>query len=190
MKINPIKLYGNWDEGWALDKHVISSIFIDTDIYGHERYDTTRSELGELLYNFKYKGKHENLDKIIEIIKPFLDEWHILKTIDIVLPVPSTKARNYQPANEIAYAIAEIYKLHYSDDVLEKVSNIESKNMDRSNKNLDGIIIVKKGANRRHNILLVDDLYSTGGTLQECVKELRKDPLLNKIYVLTITKTR
>lgn len=35
MSISPIKLIGNWDEGYALDKHIISSIPIGEDVYGH-----------------------------------------------------------------------------------------------------------------------------------------------------------
>lgn len=190
MSINPIKLIGDWDEGWSLDKHIISSIYTGTDVYGHETYDTTRSELGELLYCFKYRGKYGNLDKILEIVKLFLDEWGIINDIDVILAVPPTKIRNYQPATEIAYAIAEHYKINFIDDILEKISDVESKSMDRNSKDLNGVIVAKKRAKRKHTILLVDDLYSTGSTLKECVKALRKDPLLNKIYVLTITKTR
>jgi len=46
MDINPIKLVGNWDEGWALDKHIISSEYIGVNIYGHDEYNTTRTDMG------------------------------------------------------------------------------------------------------------------------------------------------
>jgi len=38
-------------------------------------------------------------------------------------------------------------------------------------------------------ILLIDDLFSAGNTLIECVQVLKTDKLVNDIYVLTITKT-
>lgn len=190
MSIKPIKLNGNWDEGCALDRHVISSEYIGEDIYGHSTYNTIRSELGELLYYFKYRGKYDNLMKIIDLIIPFLDNWNIIEDVDIILPVPSTKERIYQPAVEIAYAIANYLSIHFSEDVLVKTSNVESKNMMKSDKKLEGMITATKKATRVHNILLVDDLYSTGETLKECVNVLRKDPLLKKIFVLTMTKTR
>jgi len=144
MSISPIKLVGNWDEGYALDRHIISSTPIGEDIYGHMQFDTKRSEMGELLYWFKYKGKYDNLDKILDLAKPFLDEWMVLKNVDIILPVPPSKQRNYQPATEIAQAIAEYLNIYFTDEVLIKVTNEQSKNMDKSQKDLHGSIITTK----------------------------------------------
>lgn len=146
----------------ALAKHVISSEYTGEDIYGHPTYDTTRSELGELLYYFKYRGKYDNLKEIIDLIIPFLDNWDIIRDVDIILPVPSSEIRNYQPAVEIAYAIADYLNIHFSEDILVKTSNVESKNMMKGDKNLEGTIVATKKAKRGYNILLVDDLYSTG----------------------------
>ncbi len=112
------------------------------------------------------------------------------KEVDIIIPVPSSKTRMYQPAIEIAHSIADNYGIGFDEDVLEKVSSLESKNMDKNNKALEGTIIASKKATRSHKVLLVDDLYSTGSTLTECVKALRKDRFLKKIYALVITKTR
>ena len=62
--------------------------------------------------------------------------------------------------------------------------------MDRADKSLEGSIIAKTKATRPHTILIIDDLYSTGKTMSECVSVLKADPLLKKIYVLAMTKTR
>ena len=44
VTINPIELSGNWTQGYALDIHTINSTFIGYDEYGHEVFDTRRSE--------------------------------------------------------------------------------------------------------------------------------------------------
>lgn len=127
---------------------------------------------------------------ITPLLKPFLDKWDKMNDVDIIIPVPSSKVRIYQPATEIAYYIADDFKINFGEDVLKKFSTLESKNMDRYNKVLEGTIMAMKKATRPHNILLVDDLYSTGSTLSECTRILKQDPMLKKIYVLTMTKTR
>lgn len=192
MSINPTMLIGNWDEGYALDRHVISSVPIGEDPYGYMQFNTKRSEMGELIYHFKYKGKYRNLDKIIELAKPFIIEWAITKSIDIVLPVPSSNEyRLYQPAFEIAKAIADLLNVGYNDTVLQKISSLQSKSLNQDEKQkISGTIIKRKMANKEHNLLLVDDLYQTGTTLTECVNEMRKDDKVLKIYVLTMTKTK
>jgi len=190
MGINPMEIRGNWDKGFVLDFHVLSSTPIGENIYGHMEFDTVRTELGELIYQLKYRNKYENVDKILDLIKPFLDDYKELKEVDIVMPVPASKERDFQPVTEISRAIANYVGLSFTDEVLEKNTSVQSKDMDKSNKNLSGSITAKIRATRPHIILLVDDLYSTGETINECVSVLKADPLLNKIYVLLMTKTR
>lgn len=38
MSINPINLYGNWHEGFAMDAHVIKSTYIGENEYGHQEF--------------------------------------------------------------------------------------------------------------------------------------------------------
>jgi len=190
MAINPMEIKGNWDKGYILDFHVLSSTPIGENIYGHMEFDTVRTELGELIYQLKYRGRYENVDKILELIKPFLDNYKELQNVDIVIPVPASKDRDFQPVTEIARVIAEYLGISFTDDVLVKNTSTQSKDMDKLNKNLSGSITAKLRATRIHNILIFDDLYSTGETINECVSVLKADPLLKKIYVLILTKTR
>ena len=190
MSINPIEIKGNWDKGFVLDKHILSSVCVGEDVYGHPRFDNTYTELGNLIFQLKNRNAYDNVNKILEIIKPFLDDFAELKEVDIVLSVPPSKERCFQPARELACAIAEYLKVYYVDGVLEKISPEQSKNMDKDAKNLKGCIIKKQNAKKEHKILLIDDLYSTGATITECVEVLKTDPLLTKVYVVVMTKTR
>lgn len=53
-------------------------------------------------------------------------------------------------------------------------------------------LIIKCGhlIKEKSNILIVDDLYSSGFTMNLIVDSLKKDPNIGKIYVLTMTKTK
>ncbi len=37
--LNPVRIYGAWDEGIVLDKHIIKSIFLGCDEKGKEKFD-------------------------------------------------------------------------------------------------------------------------------------------------------
>lgn len=191
VEIKPIPLFGSWDLGFALDTHVIESIPLGEDAYGHLRFENTRSPIGELLYQFKYNGRYDNLTEIVDTIVCFLETQPQMKNIETVLPVPPTKPRGYQPTFEIAQALAKEMKVFYCNDVLENTSHVEAKGLSADEKHqLAGTIIKRKMAARKHSTLLIDDLYQTGATLNQCVSVLRKDPLIDKIYVLAITKTK
>jgi hypothetical protein len=58
------KIIGNWDTGLVLDKHTRSSVFLGYDGLGHPQFDTTRSEVGEALYQLKYKGDFTKVEPL------------------------------------------------------------------------------------------------------------------------------
>jgi len=189
-KINPIKLKGIWTEGYALDKHTLSCEFLGTDERGHNIFDTTRTDIGQLLYELKYKANISKVAEIISLIKPFLLQWGIADKIDIILPIPSSKKdRAFQPVTEISRAISEVLGKTMYVDIMQNNSTIQSKDLSNTQKNeITGSISMKKKLKRNINILLIDDLYATGKTLNEAVKVLRADPNAIDIYVLTMTK--
>jgi hypothetical protein len=56
MKTVVKTITGNWDLGFTLDKHMLSSTPLGEDQYGHMKFDNKRSEVGEGVYQLKCKG--------------------------------------------------------------------------------------------------------------------------------------
>lgn len=191
MNINPIRLTGPWNEGFALDFHVLSSKFIRNNVYGRPEFDNMYSNMGNLIYSFKYRYDYNKLYDIIQLAKPFVNEWKALENVDFVIPVPPSKPRMYQPTEEIAREIATLIEAGYSNKVLRKITTEESKGLLLEDKRqIRGSIKKELEATNKHNTLLVDDLYQSGETLKECVRVLKEDKNIDKIYVLTMTKAK
>lgn len=190
MRIDPIKISGSWTVGWALDVHTISSEYVGEDPFGNPRFNTRRSEIGELVYQLKYQLNHEALSQIVDVLSDFLCKEGILSKVDIILPAPPSKNRQFQPVLAIAEAVAHKNNVYYSDDVLTKTSMEQSKGMTLDEKLLlrNSVNFVKR-VTRPCNVLLIDDIYQTGSTLNECVRALREDDNIKDIFVVTMTKT-
>ena len=92
---------GPWIEGFVLDRHVISSRPIG---YAgeHMQFETTRSALGELVYQLKYRNG--TLNDIVDTAVAFVNErWN--GVIDCVVPLPPSLHQTQQPAVLIAAGI-------------------------------------------------------------------------------------
>lgn len=185
--LRPKRIYGVWDYGIVLDNHMQKSVFIGYDDNGKEKFENTRTEIGELLYRFKYKNDKKCLAEIVGMIKEILDKWNIKQKIDIIISVPpSNKSRKYQPVNEIAREIARYLNKKYIEDILIKNSKLQAKDKNK----IKGLIKQIKEITISSNVLIIDDLYSTGATLNEVCRVLRKDKNVKNIYCLVITKTK
>jgi competence protein ComFC len=88
-EIHPKGIRGNWKEGFSLDFHTLRSEYIGDDEYGHPQFETTRSEIGELLYRLKYKKDKSVLDEIVTTATEFikLKNW----ALDLVVAVPPSR---------------------------------------------------------------------------------------------------
>ncbi len=191
-EINPKRLRGAWKEGYALDYHTLSSEYLGVDQWGHDRYDTTRSDIGQLVYELKYQGDIDKADEILKLIAHFLIKWNITNKIDCIIPIPpSKKERKFQPVIEISKVIAAFLNKPLLTNIIEKNSSIQSKDLVSDEKDkITGSIVKSRTFKKELSILLIDDLYQTGSTLNEVTKILKSDPKVQNIYVLTMTKTR
>ena len=192
-KINPIRIHGRWDEGYALDLHTISSEIIGEDVSGKLIFQTIRTDLGELLFKLKYRSDLSVINNIIEAIVNFLIEWSILNKIDGIIPIPPSKEdRPFQPVLEIARQLSKKTKISLFEDVLskaktsEELKNIEEKK--EREKILYDTLYVSKILTGKI-ILLLYDLIRSKATLNVATHLLYKAGA-SKVFVLTLTKTR
>ena len=72
MENNIKSISGNWDAGYVLDKHTRSSTFLGYDEHGHPQFDTKRSEVGEALYQLKYRSDFSKVEPLANEIASHL----------------------------------------------------------------------------------------------------------------------
>lgn len=185
------EIEGKWRKGYALDLHTLASTYLGTDQYGHGRFENTRSEIGELVYQLKYQNDKAAVPKIIALLGATTG----IDTFDAIIPVPSSnKNRAYQPVDEIAKALGESRKVPVLVGFLEKVAVQQLKNVDDAEKRqelLEGAITVAGSENiAGKKVLLVDDLFRSGATLNACCTTLLGTAKVADICAITMTKTR
>lgn len=191
MKIALRKIGGPWDAGWALDKHIVKSTYLGDDAYGHPTFDTERTEVGKALYLLKYKHQWDQVDGLARAIHAHI--CPLLPNIGFVVPMPATKPRSRQPVTAVVESLGELLGVHVATDLLVKapggksLKDLDSK-AERSEAIGDSVSVVDRLAGEGPwNVLLVDDLFDTGASMEAACKVLRMYPKVAKIYVAALT---
>lgn len=190
VKISPKKLTGPWLTGHALDVHSTGSEFLGYDEYGHEQFDTKRTEAGELLYRWKYRGDEAALHDLVEAVAEFVKENRI--GVDLVVAVPPTRIRRVQPLFGICEGVAEKLKLPVALNAVRKTGGAELKNLhsyqDRAAA-LAGAIKVDSSQVAGKRVLVLDDLVRSGATMIAVSEQLTIAGAM-AVHVIAITQTR
>lgn len=194
MKANLRKIEGNWDIGYALDKHMLHSNFLGYDEYGHPRFDNHRTEAGEAVYQLKYRSDWDQVgplaDAIVEHIVPNFGP------IGLVIPVPASVTRARQPVYEVAQAVAKRIKVESFEGIVCKAAAatgaVALKNLSTKDEKvaaLEGRFTIKDTITNegRWNALVVDDLFDSGASMEAVCAALRTYRKIDKIYVATLT---
>ncbi len=116
-----------------------------------------------------------------------------LKKYDIIIPVPMYKkrkqSRGYNQTELISKKLAKDLKIESSNKVLRKVidtkkqSTLTKKERIKNVENAFNVVNSKSIENK--NVILLDDIFTTGSTLNECSRMLKLAGT-KEIAILTI----
>lgn len=169
---------------------------IDLQFGAAMMYYHKRGIVHELIHNLKYY-KHQE-------IGAFLGNWYgedlksleISKDFDLVIPVPlhkkRLKERGFNQIETFGKAISEKLGVPYNDTIL--VRNIYSKTQTKKNflgrteVNIEIFGVTFSEEDNGKHFLLVDDVITTGSTLEACANALLKIPD-SRLSIVTIADT-
>ena len=161
-------------------------------------YFTKDSLLQHLLHQFKYKG-----DKEIGLFfgrrmgESFLQS-HRFKDIDALVPLPlfpsKERKRGFNQATILCEGIAETMHIPILKNYIVRTAATQTqthKTRVQRWKNMEGKFVLKKNdLLKNKHVLLVDDVVTTGATLEACSRELLKaDGIKLSIATLAYTST-
>jgi predicted amidophosphoribosyltransferase len=188
VEVHPERIDGPWVEGFVLDRHVISSR--PTGYVGeHMQFETTRSPLGELVYQLKYRSGQ--VDDIVETAVAFaMQHWE--GSIDCIVAPPPSLHRSRQPALQIAEGVARSLGVPtLLSAVVKATATQQMKNVPLHERVPLLADAIQSGTDSVHGkrVLLVDDLWETGSTLRR-VAEVLGTMGASEIRALAMTRTK
>jgi competence protein ComFC len=190
-KTNPRKIDGPWADGRVLDLHSTGSEFLGYDEYGHEQFDTHRTEVGDLLYRLKYRNDPSALEEIGIVAEKFIRSWRI--KFDVIVPAPPTRTRRVQPLHQITEELSRRFNVPVVKAVSKKATGAtELKDLREYHEReavLKDALAVNARAIAGKRVLLVDDLIRSGATLGAVAAALANAEAAI-IFAFALTKTR
>lgn len=151
-----------------------------------------KGKIQNLLHHLKYKGAKEVGEKIGELYGFELLNSNWIKDVDIIIPVPlhekKLKKRGYNQSEYFAKGLSKSTNLPCIVNVLFRKTHSETQTKkSRFNRweNVSEIFDLRDGERiKNKHILLVDDVITTGATLEASVHALKKENC--EVSILTI----
>ncbi len=161
---------------------------VEKRLYGRVNYKHATSLLWfnkkgivqHLLHNLKYKG-HEDVGMFLgKWLGEELSQIDLYKDIDVVVPVPLHKSklrkRGYNQVDKFGKEIALALNIEFNDSVLVKTkattTQVFKDRLKRILTHEADFSIADFHTLKGKHILLVDDIITTGATLEACANEL------------------
>lgn len=152
------------------------------------------SQVARSIYRFKYGGRQEYADffgeQMGELLGNFIKGVHP----DVIVPVPlhrrKFRTRGYNQAACLAKALGRHLNLPVDEKLVKRVKNTAPMKLlnptERQNNLKKAFIIGQNDVKLYDRIILVDDIYTTGTTLDE-IASLLKAHGVSEVYCVTLS---
>ena len=133
----------------------------------------------ESIWKYKFRGIKYFAPAFAEILTLKLEKYNIGFDIIVAVPISSKrlKERGYNQSELIAKYLSKFTKINYESDVLIKIkNNLRQSELDlneRKENVKDAYSIKNIDIIKNKKVILIDDIYTTGATINECAKVLK-----------------
>lgn len=156
-------------------------------------YFNKGGSIQNLLHGLKYKNKQEIGLLLGKQFAKQIEDLPWLKDIDLLIPIPLSKqklkARGFNQSECIARAMASHLNLPLDTQSVLRPKNTESQTnksrVERFENVQDAFTITNPKLLERKHVLLLDDVITTGATLEECASAILKVPN-TKVSIVTL----
>lgn len=163
----------------------------------HE-YDEGRAALvydeymSRSIYRFKYNARREYAEYyaglIIERLGRKIKSWNAQALVPVPIHKSKLKERGYNQAALIAKYISKYVNIPVDEHLVErKIPTKVMKNLnarEREN-NLKKAFIVNKNSVKLNTVIIIDDIYTTGSTV-DAIAHLLKENGVDKVYYISL----
>jgi len=167
----------------------------------HFYFDKARSlfpftkVIQSLIHDLKYEEITKVANLLCKYICNYMEKYQIFQDTDIIAPVPlhrvKKRSRGYNQSEKLSRQLAKNLKIKHLPDLLKRnrFTDTQTKltRQQRYKNVAEAFILNTKYRIKRKNILLIDDVFTTGSTVNSISKVL-KNSQVSKIYVLTIAR--
>lgn len=167
------------------------------DIYYQKLYSVGlyKGILKEAIHLLKYKGKLSLVKDLSGLLIEFANINLDITQIDLIVPVPlhntKLREREFNQATVLAIPIAKKFGIRLSQGNLERVRATQPQTGLKKHERLQNLKDVFKVKNpsmiNEKRVLLVDDVFTTGATVNECSKVLFSSGA-SDVSVLTLAR--
>jgi len=146
----------------------------------------------EVILKIKYYGAFEAINELVkkafQVRKPYIPENTIITFVPMFKK--KEKQRGFNQAEIIAKKVGETTGSNVLS-LLEKIKDTPSQTkLDKEEriKNIIGSFKRKEGIICNSNVLLVDDVWTSGATMKECARVLKKSGV-KRVFGFTLART-
>ena len=152
-----------------------------------------KAPVNHSIYQFKYHNQREfgkyYADEMFRRFEAVIREWKP----DLIIPIPlhyrRRRKRGYNQSAIIARRLGKVMNVPVSLNVLKRIRYTDpQKKLDHTTrkKNLQKAFSVRKLPADVKTVILIDDIYTTGNTINEAARKL-KEAGVEKVFFLTVS---